>query len=194
MAEQVSTETITDTNFKLLSVAALLKKVRDGITTEHLYLDAERKFDILIDILNDIYTDNSVLGKFGYSLDELKQLSYLIFNQLIINANSNPYITLCLLEGAPLEEVKRRRNKLLHIYHPDRNREEHASGAKTMRINEAYQKILNQCHKTDIQFNNIKTNVPYYYSNNKKNKLIIYLVVAISLLVFVGFMTSYYFF
>lgn len=191
MAEQLRTETITDTNFKLLSVAALLKKVRGGITTEDLYPDAERKFDILIDILNDVYTDSSLAG-FGYSLDELKQVAYLIFSQLFANANSNPYVTLCLLEGAPLEEVKRRRNKLLHIFHPDRNREEITSGANTMRINEAYKQILNQ-YKPNIKFK-LKPKVTHYASNNKKIKLSIYFAVIVLLLAFLGFMTSYYFF
>lgn len=189
MAEQINAEIITDANFKLLSAAALLTKVRNGITTETLYRDAERKFDILIDILNDVYTESS-LAKLGYSMAELKQFSYLIFDRLI-NA-TNPYITLCLLEGASLKEVKRRRNKLLHIFHPDRNREEVGSFA-TMRINEAYQKILNQYHQPDIRFR-LKPKATYYVSNNKKSKLIIYVAVVLSVLVFIGFMTSDYFF
>lgn len=191
MAEQINTEIITDANFKLLSAAALLTKVRNGITTEALYQDAERKFDILIDILNNVYTDSAALAKFGYSLDELKQLSYLIFNQLL--AHADPHIALCLLEGAPLEEVKRRRNKLLHIFHPDRNQDELASGAKTIKINEAYQNILNQYHTRDIKFK-LKPKVTYYASDNKKSTLMIYIIVALSVLVFMGFMTSYYFF
>ena len=194
MVEQHRVETITDANFKLLSVAALIKKVHNGISIENLYSDAERKFDTLVELLSDTYTDDTVIAKFGYSLDELKQMSLLIFTRLISDMNSNPYITLCVLEGASLEEIKRRRNKLLYIFHPDRNQDEFTNGTMTRKINEAYKIIANEYKKSDKKFMHIKTNVPRYYLNKKMMRFTFFFIVIISIFVFLGFMKKYYFF
>ena len=194
MVEQFRTEKITETNFRLLSVAALLNKIHDGITFEELYRDAERKFDILIELLNNTDTDNSILNKFEYSLDDLKQVSYLIFDRLISETNSNPYVTLCVSEDASLEEIRRRRNKLLHIFHPDRNQKESAVGTYTRKINEAYEKIVNRSNRVDIPFENTKIDLSHYYQHKKKMKFTLFLISMISLLAFLLLMNRYYFF
>jgi hypothetical protein len=194
MVEQNRAETITDVNFKLLSVAALIKKVHNGISIEHLYSDAERKFDTLVELLTDVYTDDTAIAKFGYSLDELKQMSLLIFTRLISDINSDPYMTLCVLEGASLEEIKRRRNKLLYIFHPDRNQNEFINGTITRKLNEAYKIIANEYNKANKTFRYIKTNVPRYYPEKKMMRFIFFLLIVIFILVFFGFMKTYYFF
>jgi len=184
MVEQFRAEAINDSNFGLLSVAALLKKIRNGISIEELYREAERKFDTLIELLSDTYTDKTVIARFGYSIDELKEMSLLIFKRLITDTSSNPYFTLCVSEGASLEEIKRRRNKLLYIFHPDRNPEELTNGTNTMRINEAYEIISNKYYKADKPFKFIKTRVPRYYSHRKKTMFVLLIIFSVFILTF----------
>lgn len=183
MVEQFRAEAINDSNFRFLSVAALLKKIRNGIGIEELYREAERKFDTLVELLNDAYTDKSVIDTFGYSLDELRKMSLLIFTRLI-EASSNPYITLCVSEEASLEEIKRRRNKLLYIFHPDRNPDELTNGYNTMKINEAYATISNQYNKTASSFRFIKTMVPRYHSEKKKMMFVLVIFFIVFILTF----------
>ncbi len=196
MDGQFNTEAINEIDFRLLSVAALIKKVNDNLTIDELYKDAERKFDTLIGLHNNKYTDDAVLSKLGYSLDDLKRVSLLIFNRLISHKDSNPYITLCVSDSAPLEEIKSRRNKLLHIFHPDRNREKSENGIQTRRIHEAYNKIANKQYSQEIPIEN-STNIPpsYPYSNSNKNKarLVFLLIILFGLLVFLGIMNMVYF-
>ena len=197
MVEQLRAETVTDKNFRLLSAAALINKVKNGISVEELHKDAERKFDTLIEILSDTFTDNAVLSERGYSVADLKQISLLIFNRLISASNPDPYITLCALEGSSLKEIKRRRNKLLHIFHPDRNWYENSDGTKTRKINEAYDKIVNECNKTDIPFAHKKINIPPPYPYKKRtynNRLILILIVITLIIAFFMFMKKIIFF
>lgn len=194
MVDQFRAEAINDSNFGLLSVAALLKKIHNGISIEELYREAERKFDTLIKLTSDTYTDKTVIARFGYSLDELKEMSILIFNRLINDKSSNPYIALCVSEGASLEEIKRRRNKLLYIFHPDRNPEKLTNGTNTMRINEAYEIISNKYYKADKPFEFIKTRVPRYNSYKKRMVLTFFIIFIIFILTFLMFMKSNKFF
>jgi hypothetical protein len=194
MVNQFSAEAINDSNFGLLSVAALLKKIRNGIRTEELYREAERKFDTLINLTSDMYTDKTVITRFGYSLDELKEMSLLIFNRLITDTNSNPYMTLCVSEGASLEEIKRRRNKLLYIFHPDRNPDKLTNGTNTMRINEAFEIISNNYYREDKPFEFIKTRVPRYYSYRKRRMLTFFIIFIIFILAFLILMKIINFF
>jgi len=184
MAEQLHEEEINDSAFELLSVAALLKKIRDGLSLEELYREAERKFDTLIALLSDTYTDKSVIARFGYSLDELKEMALFVLNRLTSDTSSNPYIALCVSEQASLEEVKRRRNKLLYIFHPDRNTEGLTNGNNTIRINEAYELIVNTFNKTDKPYEFIKTRVPRYHSSRKKKILMLLIYFSLFLLLF----------
>jgi hypothetical protein len=195
MVRQFRAETVNDVQFRLLSVATLLEKVYEGISIEELYRDAERKFDTLIELLSDTYTDNTIVATFGYSLNDLKQVSMSIFNLLISDTSSNPYMTLCVLEDASLDEIKRRRNKLLHIFHPDRNREESADGTKAGRINAAYERIVSKYDKTDMPFMNTKTYIPPSYPCNypyKKRpyekRLTLFFIIMVSIIAFLGFM------
>ena len=190
MIEQFREEAINDSNFGLLSAASLLKKIRNGISAEELYREAERKFDTLVELLSDKYTDKTVIARFGYSLDELKEMSLLIFNRLITDSSSNPYMTLCVSEGAAIEEIKRRRNKLLYIFHPDRNPGEATNGTNTMRINEAYERISTTYYKADKPFQFIKTRVPHYYSYRKKMIFTFFIIFSIFILALLILMQS----
>jgi hypothetical protein len=187
MGEQFRAEAINDSNFRFLSVAALLIKIRNGIDIEELYREAERKFDTLIELLSDAHTNNAVIARFGYSLDELKEVSLLIFNRLISDTSSNPYITLCVSVGASLEEIKRRRNKLLYIFHPDRNANELTNGTNTMRINEAYELIATH-YKADKPFKYIKTRVPRYHSHRRKMMFAFFIIFIIFIVTFLMIM------
>jgi len=189
MVGQFKTEATLDIKLKLLSTAAILRKVRDGITIEELYKDAERKFDTLIELLNDTYTNNTILGSVGFSLDDLKQVSLLTFDRLISNRNSNPYITLCVSEEASLVEIKRRRNKLLQIFHPDRSLESFANDIKTKRINEAYYIIVNNYNGTGIKFKNTKIDIPLSYRYRARaygTRRTLFFVIVTFLLAFIG--------
>lgn len=194
MSEQFRSEVVNDSDFKFLSVAALLKKIRNGIGIEELHREAERKFDTLIELLSDTYTDNSVSTRFGYSLDEIKEMSLLIFSRLISDTSSNPYITLCVSERASIQEIKRRRNKLLYIFHPDRNRDGLINGSITMRINEAYELIANKYCKTDQPFKYIKTRVPSYFAYRKKKIFALFIIFLIFIFTFLMVMKINIFF
>ena len=197
MIEQFGTKETTDIEFRLLSVAALIKKDRANTTIEELYIDAERKFNTLIELLNDTYTNNSILDKFEYSLDDLKKIALLVLNRLISDANANSYMTLCVLEDASYEEIKRRRNMLLNIFHPDKNLEKFNNGGKTRQINEAYDNIINNKNRTNIVFGNGSRHIPpsYPYDNQgrKRMRILIFLIILFSLLVVLGFINKSYF-
>ncbi|MBI5665321.1 MAG: J domain-containing protein [Nitrospirae bacterium] len=184
MGEQFRAETVNDLNFRFFSVAALIKKVKRGIGTEELYREAERKFDTLIELLSDSDIDRALIAGIGYSLDELKEISLLIFNRIISHTSTNPYITLCVSEEASLEEIKRRRNKLLYIFHPDRNPNELTNKTNTMKINEAYSLISNKYYKAGDQFRYVKTRGPRYHSSRKKKTFMFFIILIMFILIF----------
>jgi len=185
-------ENASNIKFQLLSVASLLSRINDGFSVEELYDHAERKFDILIGLLNNEYSDESTLFSDSYSLDELKQLSLSIFQQLIFNPSSNPFMTICVSERASLDEVKRRRNKLLHIFHPDRNYKDISHGKMTVQINEAFEQIIH-ISRSDKLYNNSRTHTPpscaSHYPHQKKTyekKFYLFLVIFITILAFIS--------
>ncbi len=188
MGEQQISDTVTSTELKLLSVASLSKRIHNNISLEELHSDASRKFDTLVELLGDTYNDNSDLDKFGYSLDELKQLSHMIFSRLISEEHNNPFLTLCVPEGTAIEEIKRRRNMLLHIFHPDRNNVDISSESKTRKINDAYEQISILYNEATIPTNANHTNIPpsypYVYSNKRQSP---YLIIFILIFIFAIF-------
>lgn len=189
-----NTEGLNAEKFRLLSAASLLNKVRKGMSVEDMYRDAERKFDTLIDLLGDTYSREAEFGGESFTMDDLKRMSLFVFDSLICNSAADPYMTLCVLEDASPREIKRRRNRLLTVFHPDRNWKEFASSMKTKRINEAYNLIINHHIKKYVPFWNTATDIPPVYHCNYPYKrkpyesgLIRILVIAISLIALVGF-------
>jgi hypothetical protein len=185
-------ENASDITFQLLSIASLLSKINNGLSIEELYDYAERKFDILMGLLNNEYSDESLLVSDRYSLDDLKQLSLSIFQKLIFNPASNPFMTICVSESASLDEVKRRRNKLLHIFHPDRNIEGKVNGKITVQINNAFEQIVNNRPAATMS-DNSRTNIPPTYANHysqQKNtyekKFYLFLVIFVTILALIS--------
>jgi hypothetical protein len=185
-------ENASDITFQLLSIASLLSKINNGLSIEELYDYAERKFDILMGLLNNEYSDESLLVSDRYSLDDLKQLSLSIFQKLIFNPASNPFMTICVSESASLDEVKRRRNKLLHIFHPDRNIEGKVNGKITVQINNAFEQIIHNRSEANIS-NKRRTNIPSnyanHYSHQKKSyekKFYLFLVIFVTILALIS--------
>ena len=186
-----------DINFKLLSVAALINKLKDGISIEDLYLDAERKFDILTDLINGAYTNNTSNGMIGYTIDELKKYSYIVLNRLVSESNSDPYQTLCVHQSATIREIKRRRNKLLHIFHPDMSQADLSNGTRTRKITEAYEKIVSDQNKGINGSSNSKIPFPPSYPFRKKyyeNRLTLIFIFVVLLLFILGLMKKTNFF
>jgi hypothetical protein len=146
-----------DKKIKLLGAAGLIRKVQEGISTEELYRETSRKFDTLVELMSDIHGNNSMLRVFGFNIDGLRQNSLLLFDRLISNKNSNPYITLCVSKDASIEEINRRRKKLLQIFHPDKHRISDTNEIKTRRINEAYEKIININFETRVSSDNLNS-------------------------------------
>ncbi len=187
---------VTDTKFELLSIVTLIRKVRDGISIEELYRGAERKFYTLIELPGNNFNGHAVLDSVEFSSDDLKQCSLLILDRLILNSSANPYITLCVSEDSTLEEIKRRRNKLLHIFHPDRNSKSFADETKTQKINEAYEKIANKYNETSKPFRKTKIDIPVFYRYGKgacKARHKQFLIMVISFMVFIGLIVILYF-
>jgi len=190
MIKQRERKSNAETELRLLSLVTLLRKLREGITNEELYQDAERKFDTIIDILKGTYSENDIFETIEFSMDDLRQGALLIFNRLISGKNSNPYMTLCVSNDASPAEIKRRRNMLLQIFHPDRNWENIASDIKTKLINEAYEETLNRYGKRAMQIKRSVRDMPFYYNYKKKvyqsRSIYVYIVLAF-ILVFLGF-------
>jgi len=189
------TEKDSDIKFQLLSVASLQSKINNGLSLEVLFNDAERKFDTLIGLLSDEYVDETILLADGYSIDDLKKLSLLIFQRLISSTDTDPYMTLCVSRSASVDEIKRRRNRLLHVFHPDRTGNEVSNGTTAVKINEAYEQIVNNICTSDIALANIKRNIPASFThrctNQKKSyekTFYIIIIISISILAFIGLM------
>ena len=182
----------SDIKFQLLSVASLKSKINDKLSLEELFSDAERKFDTLIGLLSNEY-DESTHFTDDYSLDDLKKLSHLIFQRLISNSDRDPYMTLCVSKNASVDEVKRRRNRLLHVFHPDRNGDEVSNGSTAVKINEAYEAIVNNIYTVGTISTNLNINTTstfsHLYCNQKRSyekKFYIIIVITISILAFIG--------
>lgn len=191
MIKQHKKESNAVMGFRLLSLVTLLRKVREGITNEELYKDAERKFDTLIELLRNSYSDHDIPETIEFSMDDFKQGALLIFNRLISSKNSNPYMALCVLSGASPGEIKHRRNMLLQIFHPDRNRENIASDMKTKIINEAYKKIVNEYDEKAGPIKKGVRDMPFYYNYQKKayqSRRTFFFTVMTAILVFLGFL------
>ena len=104
-------------------------------------------------------------------------------------------MTLCVSRSASVDEIKRRRNRLLHVFHPDRKGNDVSSGITAVKINEAYERIVNNISRSDIASASFKGNIPssltYRYTNQKKSyekKFYVIIVIAISILAFLGLM------
>ena len=184
MGDQETSEATTDTEFKLLSVASLLKRIHGNISLEELHRDAVRKFDTLVDLLNNTYKDEKILAKFGYSLEELRQVAHLIFHRLISEQHNNPLLTLCVQEGTTIAEIKRRRNMLLKIFHPDRNNIHMSSASKTRKINDAFELISASYNEANIPLHANQTNIPpsypYIYSDKRNNpRIIVFIIIFV---------------
>ena len=193
MVNHFRTKNASDIKFQLLSVASLQLKINNGLSLNDLFIDAERKFDTLIGLLSNEFIDETILISDGYSLDDLKKLSHLIFQRLISNSDSDPYMTLCVSRSASVDEIKRRRNRLLHVFHPDRKGNDVSNGITAVKINEAYERIINNISTSDTGSSSFKGNVPssftYRYANQKKSyekKIYIVIVIAICILAFIG--------
>ena len=194
MINHFKTVKIPDIKFQLLSVASLQLKINNGLSTEELFDDAERKFDTLIGLLSNEYDDESIHFTDGYSLDDLKKLSHLVLQRLISNSDTDPFMILCVSKSASMDEVKRRRNRLLHVFHPDRKGNEVSNGSSTIKINEAYEQIANNICSVDAtstSLNENVTSVNHRFTNQKRSyekNFYIMIVIAISILAFIGLM------
>lgn len=191
MIKQRERKSDAEIELRLLSLVTLLRKVREGITNEELYRDAERKFDTLIDVLKGVYSEDDIFETIEFSLDDLKQGAMLIFNRLISAKNSDPYKTLCVLNDASPGEIKHRRNMLLQIFHPDRDWENIASEMKTKLINEAYEKVVNEFSERPMTINKAVRDMPFYFSYKKRalqSRRALFFIVMISILAFLGFL------
>ena len=191
MIKQRERKSNAEIELRLLSLVTLLRKLREGITNEELYQDAERKFDTIIDILRGNYSEDDIFETIEFSMDDLRQGALLIFNRLISGKNSNPYMTLCVSNDASPGEIKHRRNMLLQIFHPDRNWVNIASDMKTKVINEAYEEILDQYSKRAIRIKKPVRDMPFYRNYKRKvyqSKRIYIFIVMASILAFLGFL------
>ena len=193
MINHFRTEKASDIKFQLLSVASLQSKINNGLSMQELFNDAERKFDTLIGLLSNEFLDEIILSSECYSLEDLKKLSLLIFERLISNKETDPYMTLCVSRSASVSEIKRRRNRLLHVFHPDRTGNEVSNGSTVVKINEAYEQIVNNLSTSDMSSTSFKKNIPESFSHRyikqkksyEKNFYII-IVISISILAFIG--------
>ncbi|RJQ42894.1 MAG: hypothetical protein C4538_12910 [Nitrospiraceae bacterium] len=173
-----------ETKFRLLSMATLSRKIHEGISLEELYRDAERKFDTMIGLLKGHYPDGYLMGSSETTIDDLKHASLSILRLLIANKQDNPYMTLCVSEEASQEEIKSRRNKLLQIFHPDRNGDNSSNEIMTKNINEAYEKIINADSGPGISYTGIKTRLRPAAPYNRRQfdirrKYLLYLFIAL---------------
>ena len=159
MFNHSGTKNASDIKFQLLSVASLQTKINNGLSIDELFNDAERKFDTLIGLLSNEFNDETILISDGYSLDDLKKLSHLIFHRLISNSGNDPYMTLCVSRIAGVDEIKRRRNRLLHVFHPDREGNDVSDGVMAVKINEAYEQIVSNISISDIGLTSFKGNI-----------------------------------
>lgn len=156
---------MSDLRFQLLSVVSLDSRINNGLSIEKLYDSAQRKFDTLIAILRKDINDESIISSEGYSLDNLQNISHSILQKLIFNTASNPYMTLCVSEKASLDEMKRRRNQLLNVFHPDRNSQDDSKSAMTVKINEAYEQVVNNLHSQEMN-SGVTSNISKTSINN----------------------------
>ncbi len=130
-----------DVRLRLLSIAALEKRLREGVTAEEIHGDAARCFDTMMEVLSDAYDNETVVASVGVTLEELKATCLSVLDLLIGSGSPDPFITLCLPEGASEDEIRRRWKRLLQIFHPDRNPGTGDYEKKAKRINEAFDRV-----------------------------------------------------
>lgn len=185
MTEGMRKDEDQEIRFRLLSLANLSRKINEGISLEELYRDAERKFDTMIGLLNDD-AHHKALKSLGTTIHDLQRSSQAILQLLITNKQGNPYMTLCVSEEASQDEIKRRRNKLLQVFHPDRNRNSSLNESITRNINEAYDKIMNTHHDTGISNAQVRSHLRPAASYNgkqfdvKKKRYMLYIFIVLA--------------
>jgi hypothetical protein len=137
------TANVKDGSLKIFYVAGLIRRFYDGCALGEIYDKGPRCYDVLLSLLEDPQSIERVSEITKLSKNNIKDAAAKIVRLLLFNKRHDPFLSLGLLEGATMEETKKRWKRLLMVYHPDRSLDLHNNEEMAKGINQAYEDLMN---------------------------------------------------
>jgi len=147
-----------------------LGEIRAGISWNRFTTLSIRYFDLFMDILNNTdaarkYLEESHLDR-DYIVNRIREVLF----KLHFNRDNNHYLTLCLPNNVPEEEIHRRWRDLMLIYHPDRNSNDDSALECAKKINESYS-ILKDNYRRSLYNSELIRKTLAVKSNSRKREI-----------------------
>jgi hypothetical protein len=129
-----------DREFKLLLASGLLCSYERS-TPEELYHKAHKCYEVIIDVLEDADTAQSISALVSRPVTSVRNSARTIIDLLLFNKEADPYVALGLPGDADKTDANRRWKRLMVLYHPDRYPGDAACEEKAKKINEAHERL-----------------------------------------------------
>ncbi len=126
---------------KMLSTAGLIARFYEGCPLREIYEMILSHYERLLTILEDPGTAADVSGIMGLPANKVRDLVESIINRLVFNKSEDAFISLGLRHNASISEAHQRWQRLMMLYHPDRQNGSGMHDDKAKRINEAFSEI-----------------------------------------------------
>src|SRR5208283_4412944 len=126
---------------KMVSTAGLIARFYEGCRLREIYEMILSHYERLLTILEDPETAAEVSGMMGLPADKIRDITESIIVRLLFNKSNDAFISLGLRHDASISEARHRWQRLMMLYHPDRQNGARMQDDKAKRINEAFGEI-----------------------------------------------------
>lgn len=125
----------------MISTAGLIARFYEGCRLREIYEMILSHYEKLLTILEDPETAAEVSGLMGLPVDKVKDATESIIVRLLFNKSDDAFVSLGLRHDASISEAHHRWQRLMMLYHPDRQNGAGMHDDKAKRINEAFAMI-----------------------------------------------------
>ncbi len=132
---------VETSRLKMLSTAGLIARFYEGCRLREIYEMILSHYERLLAILEAPETAAEVSGLMGLPADKVREITESIIVRLLFNKSNDAFISLGLRHDASLSEAHHRWQRLMMLYHPDRQNGTGMHDDKAKRINEAFAEI-----------------------------------------------------
>ncbi len=126
---------------KMLSTAGLIARFYEGCRLREIYEMILSHYERLLTILENPGVAADVSGLMGLPADKVRGIVESIIVRLLFNKSNDAFISLGLRHDVSISEARRRWQRLMMLYHPDRQNGAGMHDDKAKRINEAFAEI-----------------------------------------------------
>src|SRR5574340_881590 len=102
------------------ATATLIRRFHEHCSLTELYDKAVRCHETLIDAVQDPSVAGEIASLLRMPPATVRNHADAIITTLLFNEENDPYLSFGLPQHALFQEVKRRRRRLIGLYHPDR--------------------------------------------------------------------------